>query len=33
MDFDVEVKNWDYLRILQCEGQTFFCEEQIALIN
>ena len=33
MDFDVEVMNWDYLRLLQCEGQTFFCEEQITLIN
>lgn len=32
MDFDVQVNDWNYLKILRCENYTFFCEEQIALI-
>lgn len=32
MDFDVQINDWNYLKILRCTEDTFFSEEQIALL-
>lgn len=32
MDLDTQVKDWNYLKVLNCEGQTYFGEEQLDAI-